>query len=70
MRCHGGKALNRAKKGEIASGFSGHGVQHGPATGRAVSELIRYNGYRTLDLTPFGYERVRDNIPMLESVIY
>jgi glycine/D-amino acid oxidase-like deaminating enzyme len=54
----------------IASGFSGHGVQHGPATGRAVAELIRFGAYRTLDLTPFGYERVRDNLPMPESVVY
>jgi glycine/D-amino acid oxidase-like deaminating enzyme len=54
----------------VASGFSGHGVQHGPATGRAVAELIRFNGYKTLDLTPFGYERVRDNRPMPESVVY
>jgi FAD-dependent oxidoreductase domain-containing protein 1 len=54
----------------IASGFSGHGVQHGPATGRAVAELIRFGAYRSLDLTPLGYERVRDNRPMPESVIY
>lgn len=54
----------------IASGFSGHGVQHGPATGRAVAELIRFGEYRALDLTPFGYQRVRDNRPMPESVIY
>ncbi len=54
----------------VASGFSGHGVQHGPATGRAVAELIRFGGYRALDLTPFGYERVRDNRPMRESVVY
>ena len=54
----------------VASGFSGHGVQHGPATGRAVAELIRFGGYRTLDLTPLGYERVRDNRPMPESVVY
>jgi FAD-dependent oxidoreductase domain-containing protein 1 len=54
----------------VASGFSGHGVQHGPATGRAVAELIRFGGYRTLDLTPFGYERVRDNRPMPESLVY
>lgn len=54
----------------VASGFSGHGVQHGPATGRAVSELVRFGGYRTLDLSALGYERVRDNRPMPESVIY
>jgi FAD-dependent oxidoreductase domain-containing protein 1 len=54
----------------VASGFSGHGVQHGPATGRAVAELIRFDGYRTLDLTRFGYERVRDNRPMPENVVY
>jgi FAD-dependent oxidoreductase domain-containing protein 1 len=54
----------------VASGFSGHGVQHGPATGRAVAELIRYGEYRSLDLSPLGYERVRDNRPMPEKVIY
>ena len=54
----------------VASGFSGHGVQHGPATGRAVAELIRFGGYRSLDLTPLGYERVRDNRPMPEGVVY
>jgi glycine/D-amino acid oxidase-like deaminating enzyme len=54
----------------VASGFSGHGVQHGPATGCAVAELIRFGSYQTLDLTPLGYERVRDNRPMPENVIY
>jgi FAD-dependent oxidoreductase domain-containing protein 1 len=54
----------------VASGFSGHGVQHGPATGRAVSELIRFGEYRSLDLTPLGYQRVRDDHPMWEDVIY
>ncbi len=54
----------------VASGFSGHGVQHGPATGRGVAELIRFGAYRMLDLTPFGYERVCENRPMLENIIY
>lgn len=54
----------------IAAGFSGHGVQHGPATGRAVAELIRFGEYRTLDLAPLGYERVRDNRPLPELVVY
>jgi glycine/D-amino acid oxidase-like deaminating enzyme len=54
----------------IAAGFSGHGVQHGPATGRAVAELIRFGRYRTLDLTPLGYERIRDNRPIFENMVY
>lgn len=54
----------------FAAGFSGHGVQHAPATGRAVAELIRFGAYRSLDLTPLGYERVRDNRPMPEHAIY
>jgi glycine/D-amino acid oxidase-like deaminating enzyme len=54
----------------VASGFSGHGVQHGPATGRAVSELVRFGEYRSLDLSLLGYARVRDNQPMPERVIY
>lgn len=54
----------------FAAGFSGHGVQHAPATGRGVAELIRFGAYRSLDLTPFGYERVRDNRPMPEHAVY
>lgn len=53
----------------LATGFSGHGVMHAPAVGRAVSELLIHGGYRTLDLSPLGWERVRDNRPMVESVI-
>jgi FAD-dependent oxidoreductase domain-containing protein 1 len=54
----------------IAAGFSGHGVQHGPATGRALAELVRFGEYRSLDLGPLGYERVRDNRPMPELEVY
>ena len=53
----------------FANGFSGHGLQQGPAVGRAVSELITYGEYRTLDLTPLGYERIEKNEPFLESVV-
>lgn len=52
-----------------ANGFSGHGLQQGPATGRAVSELITYNGFRTLDLSEVGYERVVANKPFLEKAV-
>jgi len=54
----------------VASGFSGHGVQHGPATGRAIAELVRLGEYQTLDLTPLGYQRVQHNQPLPDSIVY
>jgi glycine/D-amino acid oxidase-like deaminating enzyme len=54
----------------FAAGFSGHGVMHSPATGRGVAELIVHGGYRSLDLSPLGYGRVRSGQPMPETVIY
>lgn len=53
----------------FANGFSGHGLQQGPATGRGVSELITYGAFRTLDLSPLGYERIVANRPFLEQAI-
>ena len=53
----------------LANGFSGHGLQQAPATGRGVSELITYGGYRSLDLTPVGYERIVENRPFLEQAV-
>ncbi len=53
----------------FANGFSGHGLQQAPATGRGVSELIVYGGYRSLDLTEAGYERVVEGRPFLEKAI-
>ena len=51
------------------NGFSGHGLQQSPAMGRGVSELITYGGFRTLDLSPLGYERILRNEPMLEKAV-
>jgi FAD-dependent oxidoreductase domain-containing protein 1 len=53
----------------VACGFSGHGLMHAPAVGRALSELVLHGEYRTLDLTRMGYRRVLDNEPYAESGI-
>ena len=53
----------------VACGFSGHGLMHAPAVGRALAELIVKGRYETIDLTRMGYQRVRDNAPYAESGI-
>ena len=50
----------------FANGFSGHGMQQSPAVGRALSELVTYGAYRTLDLKVFGWERVLNGQPLHE----
>lgn len=51
------------------NGFSGHGLQQAPAIGRGVAELIAYGEYRSLDLTPFDYQRIENNRSMVEQAI-
>lgn len=51
----------------FANGFSGHGLQQGPATGRGVSELILHGRYTTLDLATLSFERVLSNRPIVEK---
>lgn len=53
----------------FASGFSGHGLQQSPATGRGISELIVHGGFRTLDLSELGFERVIAGRPFLEKAV-
>ena len=50
----------------FANGFSGHGIQQAPATGRAVAELICDGRFTTIDLARFGYERIREKRPLTE----
>ena len=51
------------------NGFSGHGLQQSPAMGRGAAELITYGAFQTLDLTPFGYERVARSQPIVERAV-
>jgi FAD-dependent oxidoreductase domain-containing protein 1 len=53
----------------VACGFSGHGLMHAPAVGRALAELILQGRYQTLDLARMGYQRVLDNAPYAETGI-
>ncbi len=49
-----------------ACGFSGHGIMHAPAVGRALSELALYGQYKTLDLTRMEFDRVLEEKPYAE----
>lgn len=53
----------------FVNGFSGHGFQQSPAMGRGTSELITYGEYRTLDLSPFNYNRIVENKPFVEKAV-
>ena len=53
----------------LLNGFSGHGLQQSPAMGRGTAEWLTYGSYRSLDLTPFHYDRVTANRPMIEKAI-
>ena len=53
----------------FACGFSGHGLQQAPAVARGLSELIVHGGFRTLDLSPFGWHRIASGRPLLERAI-
>jgi FAD-dependent oxidoreductase domain-containing protein 1 len=57
----------------MINGFSGHGLQHSPAAGRAGAELIDYgNEFETLNLDVFRFDRLLDGGrgPVQEKGIY
>jgi glycine/D-amino acid oxidase-like deaminating enzyme len=53
----------------MLNGFSGHGLQQSPAMGRGVAELIAHGEYRSLDLTPFGYDRIEKGEKFMEKAV-
>ena len=50
----------------FANGFSGHGLQQAAAVGRALSELVGFGAYRSLDLSALGWSRVLERRPLRE----
>ena len=51
------------------TGFSGHGMMHAPAAGRAVAEVIVKGRFESIDLARLGYERVLRCEPYREAGI-
>ncbi|GFE64391.1 NAD(P)/FAD-dependent oxidoreductase [Litoreibacter roseus] len=51
------------------NGFSGHGLQQSPAMGRGTAEFLTYGAYRTLDLSPFHFDRIAENRPFVEKAV-
>jgi len=50
----------------LVNGFSGHGLQQGPAVGRYVAEMVLAQPY-SLDLSIFRPERILDGKPISEG---
>ncbi|WP_327723590.1 FAD-binding oxidoreductase [Streptomyces europaeiscabiei] len=53
----------------FAAGFSGHGLMHAPAVGRALTELALHGRYETIDLTRMGLARIISGTPYAELAI-
>lgn len=53
----------------VSAGFSGHGMMHAPAAGRAIAELILKGHQETIDLSRFSYRRVEKNEAYRENGI-
>ena len=51
------------------NGFSGRGLQQSPAMGRGMAELMTHGEYRSLDLSPFSYDRILSNTPFVEQAV-
>lgn len=64
-----GAVPGRLENFHLACGFSGHGLMHAPAVGRALAELVVGGRFETIDLSRMGYQRVIDQAPYRETGI-
>jgi glycine/D-amino acid oxidase-like deaminating enzyme len=61
-----GKYIGGLDNFYVATGFTGAGLQKGPAIGRAMTELLLDGGYQSIDLSRMSYQRVIDEEPLVE----
>ncbi len=53
----------------LAVGWSGHGAMEAPAIGKALSELILYNEYKTIKAQPLSFTRFKNNQLIVETIV-
>jgi len=53
----------------VASGFSGHGVMHAPAAGRAIAEMILRGRSETVDVSALALDRFRRGALVHETMV-
>jgi len=64
-----GNWAGRLDNFHVVAGFSGHGMMHAPAAGRAIAERIVHGRYETIDLARLGYQRIAEHAPYAERGI-
>jgi sarcosine oxidase subunit beta len=53
----------------VASGFSGHGVMHAPAAGRAIAEMLLRGRSETVDVSALSPDRFRRGALVHETMV-
>lgn len=61
-----GRFSQRLENIYTACGFSGHGIMHAPAVGRALGELLLDGDFQSIDLSRMGYQRILEEAPYRE----
>jgi FAD-dependent oxidoreductase domain-containing protein 1 len=64
-----GNGSGRLANFHVVAGFSGHGMMHAPAAGRAIAELIVLGRFDSIDLGRLGYARIAAHAPYPERGI-